>query len=134
MTNYCGWTRTSSEPRYFRFFQLTGPDLAKAEQIALSLGLTTGSLYAITEIGNKVAHKDRTPTTVPDLRSLLENPNDDEQMKRKKEKFIEALYHYKMVDDKQQVQTFLSIAGQVNEMKKGLRSSRWLQMTGCSKC
>ena len=42
----------------FRFFQLGGPDLAKAEQVADSLGLTIGFLYTVREIGNKVAHKD----------------------------------------------------------------------------
>ena len=64
----------------FRFFQLGGPDLAKAEQVADSLGLTIGFLYTVREIGNKVAHKDS--MTVPVLRSILENPEDLVQMKR----------------------------------------------------
>jgi hypothetical protein len=68
------------------------------------LGLTTGVLYKIRKLRTAVAHGE--PITVPTLRSLINNPRDYKEMKEKKQKFIDALHRYNMVDDKERVQTF----------------------------
>ena len=70
------------------------------------MGLTTGVLYKIGKLRTTVAHEGREPITVPTLCSLINNPRDYKEMKEKKQKFIDALYRYNMVDDKEQVQTF----------------------------
>ena len=70
--------------------------------------MTTGFLYIIGDLGNNVAYEDGETITVPMLRSLINNPDDYQEMKDKKQKFIEALYRYKMVDDKERVQTFFA--------------------------
>ena len=44
--------------------------------------------------------------TVSTLRSRINNPRDYKETKEKKQKFIDALYHYNMVDDKERVQAF----------------------------
>jgi hypothetical protein len=100
-----GKKRTRSED-ISRFHQLQGSDLQQVTTLLGTLGLTTGVLYKIRKLGTTVAHEDREPITVPTLRSLLNNPSDYKEMKEKKQKFIAALYRYKMVDDKERVQTF----------------------------
>ena len=89
-----------------RFYQLQGFDLQRVNTLLGTLGLTTGVLYKIRKLRTTVAHEDREPITVPTLRSLINNPRDYKEMKEKKQKFIDALYRYHMVDDKERVQTF----------------------------
>ena len=63
-----------------------------------------------------MAHTDSMRITVPVLLSILENPEDFVHMKRKKEKFIKALYHYNMVDDKDKCRLFIdSWSGECEE-------------------
>ena len=91
-----------------RFFLLQGSDFQEVKTLLGTLGLTTGFLYIIGDLGNNVAYEDGETITVPMLRSLINNPDDYQEMKDKKQKFIEALYRYKMVDDKERVQTFFA--------------------------
>jgi hypothetical protein len=91
-----------------RFYQLRDSDLQRVNTLLGTLGLTSGALYKIRKRGTTVAHEDRETITVPTLRSLINNPRDYKDTKEKKQKFIDALYRYKMVDDKEQVQTFFA--------------------------
>ena len=100
-----GEQRAKSED-ILRFYQLHGSDLQRVDTLLGTLGLTTGVLYKIRRLGTTVAHEDREPITVPTLRSLINNPRDYKDTKEKKQKFIDALYRYNMVDDKERVQTF----------------------------
>jgi hypothetical protein len=93
-----------------RFHHLQGSDLQRVNTVLVRLGLTIGVLYKIRKLGSTVAHEDREPITVPTLRSLINNPSDYKEMIEKKQKFIDALYCYNMVDDKEQVQTFFDEA------------------------
>jgi hypothetical protein len=98
-----GEKRARSED-IFRFYQLQGSDLKQCNTLLRTLGLTTGVLYKIRKLRTTVAHEE--PITVPTLRSLINNPRDYKEMKEKKQKFIDALHRYNMVDDKERVQTF----------------------------